>query len=745
VVLPEPSRLDHHVSAVDTDGGWAEVRNTVSGGGAGIVQAGVLHGGVHLHAVPSSSIQVLPRQLPATPRGFAGRSAELAALDRVLITAVPDDRDEGTPAPGCGGSQTGAAVMISTIGGAGGIGKTTLALTWAHRHLDLFPDGQLFVDLHGFSPAGEPVAPADALRGFLGALGVDLNGLPPDLEALSALYRGLVTERRMLVVLDNAASSEQVVPLLPGSPSCTVLVTSRITLAAVIDRYGARHLPLDVLTRGEARDLLVRRLGDQRVAVEPEVTDELAELCGRHPLALTITARHAGTRPRVPLAEFAAELRESGLEMLDDDDPAAGLPAVLSWSLHQLGEQQRTVFALLGIAPGPDTDLPAAAALTNLSQAQTRKALRTLEEHSLIDRLPHGRYSMHDLVRAYAATTAGDLPDSVRRTALERVVDHYRHGAHTAARVLDPYRPPLGLDPPAPGTHPHPLPDHPAAMAWLDTHHPHLLAAQHTAASAHRHHAVWHLAWTLTTFHWWRGHRHDDLTVWQLATAAAGQLPDPATRTLALRFLGLAQAALGQRDQAIEHLDRALFLAEHHEDTIEQSMTHQSLARVWRKWRDNEQALKHARQALALFRALNQPVWEAAALTTVGRLTAHLDDHDTARAHCQAALILNRHHHYADGEAFDLDSLGFIAHRTGHHHEAIRYYQQALTLHRTLGNTTEVAENLDDLAQPHLALGQHAQAHAAWHEALLLYRQSGRSTDAERVQRQLDDIDQTST
>ncbi|GAA1300266.1 hypothetical protein GCM10009634_58250 [Saccharothrix xinjiangensis] len=428
-------------------GTW--VRNLVSGTVGEVVQAGVVHGGIHLNA--PAPARVAPRQLPAAPGVFAGRVAELAALDRALAPAGP------------------AVVPLSVIGGAGGVGKTWLALTWAHRNLHRFPDGQLFADLRGFGPTGRPVEPAGAVRGFLTALGADPDRLPPDLDALSALYRALIAGRRVLVVLDNAATTDQVVPLLPGSPTCAVLVTGRATLASLIDRHGARHLSLDVLTRAESRDLLTARLGAGRVDAEPDVADELVALCGGHPLALAITARQAATRPAIPLAGFAAELRELGLEALDHDtDPAAGLPTVLSWSLHHLTDRQRAVFALLGTAPGPDTDLPAATALTGLPRARTREVLRALEDHCLLERRPHGRYRMHDLIRAYANTC--DTP--ARQAALERVVDFYLHTASAAAHLLDPHHAPIRPDPPRP-RRPPPTAARPPDRAGLAGHPPH--------------------------------------------------------------------------------------------------------------------------------------------------------------------------------------------------------------------------------------------------------------------------------
>ncbi|MEV4049615.1 tetratricopeptide repeat protein [Amycolatopsis sp. NPDC049688] len=712
---------------------------------------GVVHGNLHLHPPPPRPAPVIPRQLPAAPGLFTGRTAELSRLDRALTDAAApqgpgtDTREPTTAATTTGPAGAGRTVLVSAIGGAGGIGKTWLALAWAHRHLERFSDGQLFVDLHGFSPAGEPVQPAVAVRGFLDALGVEANRIPTDLDAQAALYRSLVAGRRMLIVLDNAATSDQVAPLLPGSPSCTVLVTGRHRLASLIDRHGARHLPLDVLSAEEARGLLAARLGADHVAAEPGAVDELIGLCGGHPLALSITARTAGTRPSVALAEAAAELRDLGLEALEHDtDPAASLPTVLSWSLRYLTDTQRTVFALLGIAPGPDTTPPATAALTGLPDRLARQALSGLENASLLERRPGGRYAMHDLIRRYATTTAHTtLPREVRDAALTRVGDFHLHTAHTAARLLNPHRPLVRPEPPATGVHPHPLPDTAAALAWLDAEHATLLATQRTAATLSHHHTVWHLAWNLATFHYRRGHRHDAVATWQAALDAADHLPDPDTRSRTHRHLGNACSWLGLHDQATTHLEQALDLAHRHHDPAEQAHTHQALAIARERRGDDRQALEHAHHALALFRALDLPVQEAGALQQVGWYAARLGRFDTAREHCQAALTLTRHHHNPDGEAGTLDSLGYIAHHTGDHHQALDHYHHALTLYRGLGAAYPVADTLDSVGHPHTALGQHEQARTVWREALELYRDQGRDADAERVQHQLDDLDHT--
>ncbi|WP_086844322.1 AfsR/SARP family transcriptional regulator [Amycolatopsis kentuckyensis] len=686
--------------------------------------------------------QPVPRQLPAPPRWFTGRNTELAGLGRAL-TAEPDQ----DPLPGGTGvgARGPATVMISAIGGSGGIGKTWLALAWAHQHAGQFPDGQLFVDLHGFSPTQDPMTPEAAVRRFLNALGVDSGRIPTDLDAQAALYRSVVAGKRMLVVLDNAATADQVVPLLPGSPSCTVLVTGRTRLASLIDRHCARHLQLDILARAESLALLTARLGAERVAAEPGAVDELVKLCGGYPLALSITARTAATRPGgVPLAEVAAELRDLGLGMLDDEnDPAASLPTVLSWSLRRLTDEQRTVFGLLGIAPGPDTTLPAAVALTGLPEADTRKALHALEGHSLLVQHSRGRYSMHDLIRAYAVSACDRLPEPKVQAAQERVVDFYLYTAHTADQLLDSSRDPIRLDPPAPGTGPQPLTDQSAALAWLDAHHRHLLAAQHAAATQRRHQIVWRLAWVLHTFHWRRGHRHDELTVWQIAAEAGSHLSDPAVLARIHRRLGYAHAGVGRHTQAVEHLHHALALAEQHHELTQQAHTHSTLGRMWARRGDHQRALEHARRALDLYRVLDQPAWQALALNQVGWHTAQLGNYDTARNHCRAALALHREHGDLTGEATALDGLGLIEHRTGNHHEAIHHYRQALALRRGLGNITEIAETLDRLGHSYTALDHPEQARAVWREALGLYRGHNRDADALRVQRQLDALGPT--
>jgi tetratricopeptide (TPR) repeat protein len=665
-----------------------------------------------------------PRQLPAPPNAFTGREDDLARLSAALDSSV-----------GPGGT-----MLISAVAGTGGMGKTWLALHWAYRHLDDFPDGQLFVDLRGFSPDGQPMAVGAALRGFLDALDAGAPA-PVDVHAQAARYRGLVAGKRMLVVLDNAADTAQVVPLLPGSPTVSVLVTSRNRLAGLISGHGAQHLPVGVLSHGGSRALLEARIGAERIAAEPAAVDEILAFCGGFPLALSVIAGRAQMHAHLPLATLATELREAGLHAFDDDDPAASLSAVLSWSYRALNDDQASAFGLLGIAPGPDISLRAAASLTGLPTSRVGAVLRGLTQSSLLGQDNLARYGMHDLVRRYAIDTAHTgHPETERMAASRRAVDFYLHTARAGDRLLYPHRLPIKLDPPAPGCCPHSPPDHAAAIAWFDAEHRCLLAAQRTAAAHGWQLAVWQLAWTLSSFHLRRGHLQDDVAAWQAGLAAADDLGDPGLRTVAHRCLGHAHARAGRYAAALDHLQQAFTLAKDNDDAYSQGHALWILAWTEKQRGDVRRALAHAAHALCLFRTLGNPAWEADALSGVGWYAAHVGDHDQARHHCDAALALHREHGNRNGEADTLDTLGYIAHHTGDHTRAIDDYQRALDLRRELGNTYEAANTLDQMGHPLVALGQYVRARTAWWKALELYQVQHRSADVDRVRRQLEVI-----
>jgi DNA-binding SARP family transcriptional activator/tetratricopeptide (TPR) repeat protein len=680
------------------------------------------HPALGVEAAEPAQVPV-PRQLPAPPRLFVGRLAELAELNRAVDAA-----------DGHGGT-----VVIAAIGGAGGIGKTTLALQWAHQNIERFPDGQLYVDLRGFAPSGPPTPPEAAIRGFLHALGVPLPAVPSELDTQVGLYRSLVADKRMLVLLDNARDTAQVEALLPGSAGCTVVVTSRNRLTG-LHVHGAHLVGLDVLGPDEAHDLLARRLHDDRAAAEQEAVADLLNWCGGVPLAISVVAARATMHADFPLRVLAAELRDTStrLDALDTGELATNLRAVFSWSYRTLYPETARVFQLLGLVPAPDIDLVAAANLTALPVPRTRQLLRDLEAAHLVAQPVPGRYRMHDLTRLYAAECAKrDCAEPDRHTALRRLADFYLRTAHTAERLLN--RTQLAeFDPPASVDHPHALADASAALAWFDAEHAGLLATQQAAAELGWHRVVWQLASTLHVFHRRRGYHHDELAVWR--TALTAHLDERVTEVLIHRQVGDAYISLGQHDEALEHLHKALTLAERTQDLAGQADTHQALSWAWERLRDDRRALEHATQALRLYQTLplRRPAREAEALNNVGWSAAQLGDYDLARSHCEDALALNRRDHHREGEAATLDSLGYIAHHTGHHAQAVDYYRQALALFRDLGNAYEEANTLDNLGHPYAALGEYEQAHQVWQNALDLYRSQRRTTDAARLQRNLE-------
>jgi len=656
-------------------------------------------------AAVSGSV-VPPAQLPRDVAGFAGRGEQLARLDALL---------------GSGATEAPAAVVISAVSGTAGVGKTALAVHWAHRVADRFPDGQLYVNLRGFDPGGQVLAPAVAVRGFLDALEVPAERIPPSVEAQAALYRSLLAGRRVLVVLDNARDAEQARPLLPGTGTALVLVTSRSQLSSLVAVDGAHPLTLDLLTEGEARELLARRLGPDWVAAEPAAVEQIVGCCARLPLALTIAAARA-EQTGFPLAMLAAELAEvrGRLDVLDAGDAAGQVRAVFSWSYTALSSAAAGLFRLLGLHPGPDISAAAVASLAGLAPAETRRLLAELVRATLLTEHTPGRYGFHDLLRAYAVdlTHAVD-PDHLRRAALGRMLDHYLHTAHTAARLLHPHREPipLALTPPASGVTPEQLAEYGQAMAWLAAEHTVLLASVRLAAEAGFDIHCWQLAWTLTTFLDRRGHWHDRRTTWQTALTAAGRL-DPAAQAYAHRDLAAAHTRLGRYPDAHIHLQHALRLYTHIGDHTGRARTHGALGVLWVRQGRPEQALDHSRQALALFRAAGHRRGQAHALNAVGWCHVLLGDHQQALTCCLQALTLLQEFGDRDGQAVAWDGLGYAHHHLAQHTQAADCYQHALDLSRDLGDRCLEAIVLTHLGDTRHAVGDPTAARTAWTQAL---------------------------
>jgi DNA-binding SARP family transcriptional activator/DNA-binding transcriptional ArsR family regulator len=649
--------------------------------------------GADLDPVPAPA--ALPHQLPAPPSLFTGRADELAVLDKAVES-------------GCGDT-----VVISSIGGAGGIGKTWLALHWAHRRLDRFPDGQLYVDLRGFDPVAKPTPPAVALRWLLSALGAEPEHTG-EVDEFAARYRSLLAARRMLVVLDNAHDADQVVPLLPGTPTCAVLITSRHQLSGLVASHGAHLVTLDAMSAPEAGELLTRHLGQERVATQPDAVSAILDHCAGLPLALSIAAARAAAHPHFPLSALAEELH---------DDRLDSLRAVFAASYRALDTEATRVFRLLGAAPGPDIELRAAAALTGISVPQVRAVLRRLEIAHLVDRREVGRYRMHDLVRLFAAEQDTDIE------AVHGLVDFYSQTAHAADRILSPNSTPIA----APGKAVLlDFADADAAMAWLDAEHECLLAAQAWAVRHDAYPVVWHLAWALDTFHWRRGLLDTHLMTWR-AGVAAGRHLDDSTLAQGHRRLSHALLRAGDHDAAFEQLHAALAVHERTGAVLDEGHVTHDIAATQGQRGNLGEAVAYAERALVLYREADAKMWEANALNTLGWFQSQRGDHERGRAHCARAVVLCRALGYREGEAAARDSLGHIAHTTGAHRRALGHYRHALRLRRALGDTYEEADALMWLGKVHTALDQHAEAHTAWHQAIALYRTQSRHEQVAQV------------
>jgi tetratricopeptide (TPR) repeat protein len=469
--------------------------------------------------------------------------------------------------------------------------------------------------------------------------------------------------------------------------------------------------------------LLARRLGPERAAAEPQAVDELAVLCGRLPLALAITAARAATQPGHPLSTLAAELRdEQGrLDALDTADPNAAVRAVFSWSYQQLDGPAARLFRLLGLHPGSDITIPAAASLTGITRHAARRALRELTAANMLtERLP-GRYSLHDLLRAYAAERAHDTDTAAdRRAATGRVLDHYLHTAHAAARLLSPPRTPVVLVPALPDVEPEHLTSHREALDWFEAEHQVLLAvtvlATETGFDVH----AWQIPWAMADFLDQRGHWHDSAAIQAAALDAATRLGDILGQATASRALGKACAWLNDYDQSRAHLADSLRQYRQLGDRGGQARVHQSLLWVAERQARYAEALDHAEQALALFRATGNQAGLAEALNAVGWCQVLLGDPQQARASCHRALTLNREQGNSRHEAHTWDSLGYIEHQLGHLAEAAACYQRALLLFRQFGDRFYQADALTHLGDTHHAADELTAARDAWQQALAI-------------------------
>jgi len=681
---------------------------------------------------PEDRSTPVPAQLPLDAPVFSGRRAELSIL-RATLPARSDPGEAAAP-EGAAGTEAGQqdfdpstsssqTVPIVVISGTAGTGKTALAVRFGHQVARRFPGGQLYVNLRGLDPSTPPMEPAEALRFFLDALGVPPHRIPPDTEGRSALFRSLLDHRQMLVVLDNARNVAQVRPLLPGAPGSLVVVTSRNELTGLVAAEGAVLLTLDVLSHAEAYEMLARRLGQDRAAAEPAAADEIIAACARLPLALGIAVGRAAGRPKRPLTELAAELHDARgrLDALEAGDAATNVRAVLSWSYDQLSEPAARMFRLLGVHPGPDISLSAAASLAGLPRADAGAALRELARtHMVAEHLP-ARFTFHDLLRAYAADQAERIdPEPERRAAVHRVLDHYLHTAMTASNRFSPFRSLVQLADPQPGVLPADVTDKDQAMAWFETEAPVLLALiAYADANAFDSHA-WQIPWTLGPFFNRRGRWQDYAATQRTALAAASRLGDTLALAHAHHLLGHVQAQTGAYTEADPNFRRALDEFRELGDRANEAVVLNGLAGMLEKQERYPEALAVALDALRMLKAVGHWWTQATLENGVGWLYAHLGQYDRALTHCQRALSLHRDSGHRGGTADTLDSLGYVYLHLDDIAEAKAHYTKAIEAYREIGSPFGEGNSLSGLGDALLAEGDREGARAAWRESVAI-------------------------
>jgi DNA-binding SARP family transcriptional activator/tetratricopeptide (TPR) repeat protein len=663
-----------------------------------------------------------PAQLPLEIAGFTGRRLQLGRLESLL----PGDDPKTVP--------------VALITGMAGVGKTALAIRFARHAAPLFPDGQLYVNLRGFDPAAEPADSRSVLRGFLEALGVSGSRMPESVEARIGLFRSMVDGKRLLVVLDNAGSENQVRPLLPASPGCMVIITSRNQLTGMVAAEGAQPVPLEVLADDEATDLLRQRLQPEVVDGAPAAVAEIIRLCGRLPLALSVTAARAATQPRLTLPALARELRLTGAHLLEvGAEASTDIWAVFSWSYNQLSDPTARLFRLLGTHPGPDVSAAAAASMAGISLADTRKALAELTRASLLAEPTPGRFTYHDLLRAYAAELGSDQDGAAVVAAAEgRLLDHYLRSADTAVHRLHPAMPTLTLGDPVPGVTAEGFRSHEEALAWTRDELEVLLATMPLAARNSDHDIYcWQMP-LLMSFLLERACRwHDNLAVHRIALVAAGRLDDQRAIGHAHSGLGRTYMRVGDHEAAREHLDQALEAFETAGDRNSQARVRSWLAVLLENQGKYAEGLQHAREALRLRRAFGNRAAIAHAENIAGWLYARLGQFDESVRHCRRALDMATETGSRVLAADVLDSLGLAYVGLGEPERALSYYQQALAAFRENGYVLGEFSALVGCGDAYLAAGDITAARIAWQQALAIGEGAITPSDAARVKEKL--------
>jgi DNA-binding SARP family transcriptional activator len=635
------------------------------------------------HEPADSNAGPVPAQLPHDVPGFTGREAEIAELGRFL-------------------DETRNSVLISAIDGAGGIGKTALAVHYAHRITDRFPDGQLYVNLRGFDPKLPLLMPADALGYLLRGLGVPARQVPTDLDDQAGMYRSMVAGKRILVVLDNAASTDQVRPLLPGSPSCVVLVTSRNRLSGLVARDGARRITLDVLSTEDSVRLMVGMLGHRRVDAELKAVTDLVRLCGNLPLALRIAGDRAATHPHPLMSDLAGDLsnERDRLDVLaPDDDESTAVRAVFSWSYHALKPDAARVFRLLGLHPGAEFSTSAAAALTGMPVPMTRRLLTDLTDRHLLGEVDRDRYRLHDLLRVYAAEEVEQSEDQRDRDhAVERMADWYLYTASNADNALRGQANDMPIGNPPRDCAPLPFAGYLQALQWFDTEDENLVALDRMVSESGRHLLSWRLGVVLWEYHRLRRDWDRMIEVSRYSTTAARAMNDPIGEALSMSCVGASRAHLGRHADALASLRQMPDVVYGPEDAHREMSTLSNLAEAYRGSGQVCDALTHYRRALGLARIAGSRWHEGDLLRGLGETYMELGELQHALEHCRSSLTIFRQLGDLYAQNTVLQDLGGILLALGNTDESVGAYADAVAIARRIGHRYAVDQGLQGLA-----------------------------------------------
>lgn len=649
-----------------------------------------------------------PAQLPAGTVAFTGRRQQLRLLDATLPAAA---------------SAAGASLPPVLIVGGAGVGKTALAVHWAHQIRDRFPDGQLFVDLHGYA-ATAPLPPARALAHMLGALGIAAERIPADEDGAVGVYRTAMADRRMLIVLDNAYNPDQVRPLLPGTPRSLVLITSRSRLGGLVAVEGANRVVLDRLEPDEAITLLAKLIDGDRMSAEPAAVDALAKACDRLPLALRIAAANLADEPHRAIAGYVRQLadgRVAGLRVTGDDQAAVGVAFALSY--RRLEPRAQRLFRLLGVDPSVDCGPESAAALADIPFADASQLLAALADAHLLDRTATGRYACHDLIRCYARDLARHEETAAERdAALRRLLEHHLRWTGAAADAICPQV--LRLPPPA-GLPPARFGEPGEALRWLDGERINLVAAvTHTVTRDHLP-LAWALADALRGYFANRMYLADWLATARAALAAGRAACDAQAQASAELSLGLlhwrqgrAPDALGHYTEALAHASRAGWLEGQAATLVNMGAAHMELGNL-------DESAGRSRHALVLHRQTGRIPGQAAALGNLGLVHLAAGRLTQATKDMRQAIELNERLGSSAGTANGMTNLGVAYRLLGLLPDASAVLASALRLHRAAGNRGNEAETLAYQAMLQYDLGRHAEAMAKAEEAVRLARDVG--------------------